>query len=129
MHGIKTFDQLYDSPDFREYKELYRKAYSDFIKMRKKIDYKKTIMNLEEAHIYYEQKIEKIIKEHTEILSSLIAKNQRFQTNPIFSKIAELPEQEFGELELRVNAFLQMNGMNSERRRLREQRELKEKDI
>ena len=128
LHGIKTFDNLYNSADFRSSKDLYKKIYLS-LDMREKIGISRSLKTLEETHIYYEDKIDQIIESHREKVKNIMLQNERFKTNPIFSKIAGLPEKEFRELEVRVNAFLQMNGMNSERRKLRKQRELKEKDI
>ena len=39
-----------------------------------------------------------------------------FRLSPIFSKITKLPKDEFKELETRVNAFLQMNACNQNRK-------------
>ena len=80
----------------------------------------KSIATLEQLHCEYQKKIQTLVERHRDKLSGLMIENQRLKTNPMFDKISKLPEKEFKDLEVRINAFFQMNGMNSERKRLRD---------
>ena len=119
-HGINTFDYLIDLPDFKHSRNLYNKVYSAFMEIQENLGIDKNIKTLEQLHFEYHNKIQTLVERHRDKLSGLMIENQRLKTNPMFDKISKLPEKEFKDLEVRINAFFQMNGMNSERKRLRD---------
>tara|TARA_R110002020_G_scaffold469107_1_gene693852 strand:+ start:72 stop:638 length:567 start_codon:yes stop_codon:yes gene_type:complete len=119
LHGIKTFDYLYDSPDFKYSSDLYKKVYGAFLEIQENLGIDKSIKTLDQLHFEYRNKIENLVKNHREKMSNLLIQNERLKTNPMFDRISKLPETEFQDLQIRLNAFFQMNAMNSERKRLR----------
>jgi chromosomal replication initiation ATPase DnaA len=119
LHGIKTFDNLYDSPDFKESRDLYKKIYGTFLEIQQNLGISDKIKNVDQLNFEYRNKIESLVQDHKEKMSNLMIQNSRLLTNPIFDKMSRLPEAEFQDLQIRVNAFFQMNAMNSERKRLR----------
>jgi len=119
LHGIRTYDSLCDSPDFIYYKRMYNRIFTAFMDIHYNVGTDREIKDLEELHVFYQNKIDKIVKESKEKMSNLLIQNERLRTNPMFDKICKLPEREFKDLEVRFNAFFQMNAMNSERKRLR----------
>ena len=137
LHGIKTFDYLVDHSDFKHIKIMYNRFYGSFIEIQENLGTDGRIETLQELNeivknrigekneilefmrLKYEEKINEITNNNYAIIQELKIQNERLRTNPMFDKICKLPEPEFKDLEVRFNAFFQMNGMNSERKRLR----------
>lgn len=137
LYGIKNFDFMYNMEEFNQTKTIYKRVYNAFLEIQSYIGIDGKIETLKELNenfqnqigsnnetlefikFKYENKIDQITEKYNKSVRDLTIKNQRFTTNPIFEKITNLPEQEFQDLEIRVNAFLQMNAMNGERQKKR----------
>jgi len=134
LHGIKTFDSIYNQADFVETKNLYKRILKAFLEIQDNIGFLNGLKEnikyaieentgiteaIEIINFKYEIKIEEIVEKHNKIVTDLKIQNQRFLTNPMFEKICKLPEREFQDLEVRFNAFFQMNAMNEQRKQMR----------
>jgi hypothetical protein len=123
IHGINQFNIHQNESYFKEYKEIYNKYLSYFLKLSddKDFDFIKDINNIEmmkTAFIKEKEEIEvKLRNEYIKEIDKLNLKLERYEQNSFFSKIASLPYNEFNEIKERINAFLVMNGMNSHRKR------------
>lgn len=116
LHGIKQFDLLVDQIDFKTVKELYNRCFQDFKEMADDFDVLNTLQTVKEVKREYEFIINQMAENYKIKTDNQLQQINNFSLSPIFEKITKLPEKEFKELEVRINAFLQMNAMNQQRK-------------
>ena len=126
MHGVRQFESLEDQVFFKQSKDLYDKCLKKFLSLSDEYVVLKTLQTTKELKEEYEQVLTIIKENHKAEIESYkievekhLEQINNFNLSPIFSKITELPKTEFEELEIRVNAFLQMNAMNQKRKERR----------
>lgn len=123
IHGLNQFDIHKNESYFKEYKDIYNKYLSYFLKLSddKDFDFIKDINNIEmmkTAFIKEKEEIEvRLRNEYIKEIDKLNFKLERYENNGLFNKIASLPYKEFNEIKERITAFLIMNGMNSKRKK------------
>ena len=121
IHGIKQFDILENQTEFKNYKNVYNRAVKDLIKISNSKDYAyiQNITDLNELKESYRIMFLDITDKYRSIIRKQSLQLSNIKDNDLFDKITQLPEDEFKELKVRINAFLQMNAMNFERKRQR----------
>jgi len=112
LHGIKEFDNFFTQLDFKDSRDLFEKALKDFKTIQRDLGLDASIKTIEELFLCFQSTLELMNDRCNKKIKELSNQNERMLTNPIFSKIAGLPEDKFADLEVRVNAFLQMNANN-----------------
>jgi hypothetical protein len=123
LHGIKQFDSLEEQIYFKPSKDLFDKCVKEFLALSDEYVVLKNLQTTSELKNEYEQILKRIeekhrleVEEYKMEVNKQLEQINNFRLSPIFSKITKLPQDEFKELETRVNAFLQMNACNQKRK-------------
>jgi len=116
LHGLRSFKELENQLTFMESKNLYEKCLRHFLDMTDDFIGLRKLQTAKELKKEYECRYIRMSDKYRDVIKRLNVKLKNYRSKDIFDKISELPEDDFKELENRVNAFLIMNTYTNKRR-------------
>ena len=126
IYSLDNFDFHKDQYYFEYYKKVFSRYSEHFIKItenRKDLDFLKEIIEIEQLKdAFIEEKLKMELELTTMYegkISELENKIDKYEKYSFFGKIVALPEDNFLEIKDSINAYFIMNGMNSERKKNR----------
>ena len=117
-HGLKRFNELKDQPCFADKKEVYDKFLDVFSEDKVKSLGIEKLQTLKELQDSYDEKLKNKTSKYVNKIEYLEQKIKTYEVYPFFSKITELPEEEFLELKENINCFFVMNGFRKNRKNI-----------
>jgi uncharacterized protein YunC (DUF1805 family) len=103
LHGIKRFDQLYETPRFSYESDIYDEIIG---LLGDTLAYRNQKINYRDRFLNYLEKRQGVVKR-------INYKLKRLKKDPMLHKIACLDEEDYKDVSGRINAFMSMNRIKS----------------